>query len=95
MSYSPSRNRAYLFVAFGEGWSVPVEPYLTERAQEHMEKSKAASCFCLGGKANEIIATYENFLAAVKGEGAREVTEQEILAATCVFVERNQERGEE
>jgi hypothetical protein len=90
MGYSPSRDRAYLFAAFGDRAILPLEPYLEIVAKEHMKENEARSCLCLGARARDIISSYEAFLAAVKGEKLSEPDEWVGLSFTGVFVERNQ-----
>lgn len=85
-SRSPSRNRAYVFVAFGEKWSSPIEPYLKEIAREEQSKRNTDSCLCLGAGASEVISAYEALRRDVKEETAV----YEPLSFAYVFVERNQ-----
>jgi len=85
-SLSPSRNRAYVFVAFGENWSSPIEPELAEIAREERQERDAASCLCLGARASEIITAYETLLTRAKTENIND----EPLSFAYLFVERNQ-----
>jgi hypothetical protein len=86
-SYSPSRDRAYLFVAFGGASSIPEEPYLEMRAKQELDKTNASSFLGIGAQAEKVISTYKWLLAVVKGQDPPFIP-SDCMRPTISFAER-------
>jgi ElaB/YqjD/DUF883 family membrane-anchored ribosome-binding protein len=86
-SYSPSRDRVYLFVAFGGASSIPEEPYLEMRAKQELNKADASSFLGIGAQAEKVTSTYEWLLGVLKGQDPPFIPSN-YMQPTISFAER-------